>query len=109
MHYGESMNPQAENYWPEPCAYCGGTGTMPTFVRQALNAHGLTARSLGVKESAIACVVCAGKAFALVLTPSRACKHCQGTGRALHTRCAWCRGTGWMFVYVEHESSTGGE
>jgi len=75
------MNPQAANYWPEPCAYCDGTGTMPAFLRQALKAHGLAAQSLGIKESAIGCVACRGKALVLVLKPRRQCAHCQGTGR----------------------------
>ena len=73
------MNPQAENYWPEPCAYCDGTGEMPVLVRQALKAHGLM--SLGIKESAIEFAVCCGKAFVLVLKPSQVFTLCRGTGR----------------------------
>ena len=100
------MNPQAENYWPEPCAYCGGTGGMPVFVHQALNDHGLTARSFGINESAAKCVACCGKALVLVLRPSRVCARCSGTGRSLQTRCAGCHGTGWMFVYKEMKSAS---
>ena len=101
------MTAQADNYWPEPCAYCGGTGGLPVFVRQALTDHGLTARSFGIKESAARCVACRGRAFVLVLGPSRVCVRCRGTGRSLQTRCAGCQGTGWMFVYKEMQSASG--
>lgn len=94
------MNSAADNYWPEQCAACGGTG------RYQINLETLSAKPRLSVAQQIAdrvpnCVVCGGKAFVLVLQPAQKCRQCKGTGRLLSTRCLHCQGTGWMFVQRE--------
>jgi DnaJ-class molecular chaperone len=103
----------ADNYWPEPCAACNGTGKYPgRILSDQLNLQALSARHRESVAQQIAdcssnCVVCGGKALVLVLQPAQECRHCKGMGRSLGTRCAYCRGTGWMFVQKEQAGFLG--
>src|ERR1044071_1423302 len=94
---GTKMSSPANNYWPEPCAHCGGDGKLPARIGQLLADHRLTIEQLrGVaRESLPDCGVCGGKAFVLVLQPARQCQRCDGTGRLWQMRCSYCKGTGW--------------
>jgi DnaJ-class molecular chaperone len=94
------MNSPADNYWPEPCAACNGTG------KYLLNVVALSAQKSEFVPERRAdrtadCIVCGGKAFVLVLQPAQRCRQRSGTGRLLSMRCAHCRGTGWMFTQKE--------
>jgi len=92
----------AENYWPEPCAYCGGDGRLSVHLRSLIEQHRLSAELLGDRDSLPNCVACRGKAYVLVLQPAQTCRNCAGTGR-LGLVCQYCRGTGWMFVLNESQ------
>jgi RecJ-like exonuclease len=92
------MESPADNYWPEPCAACKGTGkfelnydSMPDRVRELALQH----------QMEMDCPVCKGKAFALVLQPAQKCRYCGGSGRMGHCRCFNCLGAGWMFALKE--------
>ena len=99
------MASPADNYWPEPCARCGGDGKLPAGLRLLLEGHHLTIEQLGLAGAAAPdCPVCGGKAFVLVLQPAQRCRSCAGTGMRLQTRCSYCQGTGWMFVLDESRS-----
>jgi len=94
----------ADNYWPEPCASCHGTGKYQ-FNPKALSArHGESVAQL-IADGSPNCVVCGGKALVLVLQPAQKCRHCGGAGRLLAMRCPYCKGTGWMFVLKEQAGS----
>src|SRR5262245_49015739 len=88
-----NMESPADNYWPEPCATCKGTGKFE------LDFGGLPD---SVREFALQlqyqmepdCPVCKGKAFALVLQPAQKCRYCGGAGRTGHYRCFYCLGAG---------------
>lgn len=95
------MSSQTDNYWPEPCAYCGGGGKLPALVREFVQRSGFSIEQLANKEETPSCVVCKGKAYVLVLQPSRKCGRCDGTGIRFQVRCLYCQGTGWMFVQKE--------
>ena len=95
------MDSPADNYWPEPCASCKGTGKYQ-FNPNALRAWHSESVAQLITDGSPNCVVCGGKALVLVLQPARKCRHCGGTGRSLAMRCPHCEGTGWMFVQKEH-------
>lgn len=88
------MQAHLENYWPEPCAFCGGHGRLLAYTEHARE-------QFRVETEAPRCLVCRGKAYVLVLQPARACQHCAGMGKVRQTRCPGCQGTGWMFVQSE--------
>ena len=94
------MSSQADNYWPEPCAYCGGDGKLPVHLRGLIEGHHLSVELLSDRDTLPNCVACRGKAFVLVLQPAQTCRNCAGTGRR-GLVCQYCRGTGWMFVLNE--------
>jgi DnaJ-class molecular chaperone len=102
-----SVSSPADNYWPEPCASCNGTGKYPgRILSDQLNLEALSAQHREAVAEQIAdlsanCVVCGGQAFVLVLQPPRKCRQCGGGGRSLAMRCLHCKGTGWMFVQKE--------
>lgn len=100
------MSSPADNYWPEPCAYCQGRGKLqinvenldPQFLKKADPQGRRFMAQYGDEPD---CIVCGGKALVLVLQPARQCRYCEGTGKRLQTRCFYCKGTGWMFVRNE--------
>ena len=100
------MNSPADNYWPEPCAYCQGRGKLqinlenlgPEFLKKLTPQDRI---SIEQSRHEPVCVVCGGKALVLVLQPARACRYCKGTGKRFQTRCFYCKGTGWTFVRNE--------
>lgn len=94
------MGSPADNYWPEPCAACNGTGKYQLNLEPLSAKHRLSGAQQ-IVEGSPPCVVCGGKAFVLVLQPARKCRQCGGRGRLLSMRCVHCRGTGWMFVQKE--------
>lgn len=94
------MDSPEDNYWPEPCAACNGSGKYPINL-EPLSAKPRLSIAQLITDGSPSCVVCGGKALVLVLQPPRKCRHCAGTGRSLATRCLRCKGTGWMFVQRE--------
>ena len=96
-----SMGLPADNYFPEPCAYCGADGKTPAYLKAYASRINLSLAQLGVGEDYPACTACEGRAYVLVLQPAEKCRKCEGTGRRLHLRCQWCNGSGWMFVQRE--------
>ena len=101
------MDSPADNYWPEPCASCNGTGKYPRRILsdqpnlEALSAQHREYVAQQIADGSPNCVVCGGKALVLVLQPARKCPQCGGRGRSLAMRCPHCKGTGWMFVQKE--------
>lgn len=95
------MDSPADNYWPEPCAACNGTGKYQINLEVLSAKLGQSIAEQIGDQCMNNCVVCGGKAFVLVLQPAQRCHQCGGTGRALGMRCAHCKGTGWMFVRKE--------
>jgi len=94
------VNSPADNYWPEPCAACDGTGKYQLrLLAASLQQREVVTRRLA--DHTANCPVCFGKAFVLVLQPAQKCRQCSGTGRLLSMRCAHCSGTGWMFIQKE--------
>lgn len=59
------------------CAYCQGTGKMPSDAR-------------------VPCYVCEGKGFVLVEEKAKKCPECGGTGKAQESKlpCLSCKGKG---------------
>lgn len=102
------MSSQTDNYWPEPCAYCNGNGKLPAIVKEFAKQAGFSIEQPSIKRSIPDCVVCKGKAYVLVLQPSRKCRRCEGTGIHFRVRCLYCKGTGWMFVQNEAASPEAG-
>lgn len=94
------MDSPADNYWPEPCAACSGTGKYQINLAPLSAKPGLSVAQR-IADRSPNCVVCCGKAFVLVLQPGQKCRRCAGTGRSIATRCLHCKGTGWMFVQKE--------
>ena len=94
------MGSPADNYWPEHCAACSGTGKYQINLEPLSAKPGLSVAQQ-IADRSPNCVVCGGKAFVLVLQPAQKCRHCVGTGRSLAMRCLHCKGTGWMFVQKE--------
>jgi|GEM_PF-5655353 len=106
------MGSPADNYWPEPCGSCNGTGKHAgRILSYQLDLEALSASHresvAQVADSSPNCVVCGGKALVLVLQPAQRCRRCRGRGRAIGTRCGYCRGTGWMFVQKEQAGFLG--
>lgn len=94
------MDSPADNYWPEPCAACSGTGKYQINL-EPLSAKPRLSVAQQIADRSPNCVVCGGRAFVLVLQPAQKCRQCEGTGRSLAMRCLHCKGTGWMFVQKE--------
>jgi DnaJ-class molecular chaperone len=96
------MGSPADNYWPEPCGSCHGTGKYQINLEQMSAKRGISVAKQLPDRSASNCNVCGGKALVLVLQPAQKCRRCAGSGRWLGMRCVYCKGTGWMFVQREH-------
>jgi hypothetical protein len=54
------MGSPADNYFPEPCAYCGADGKIPAYLKEYAGRVNLSLEQLGVRESYPACVACGG-------------------------------------------------
>ena len=96
-----TMDSPADNYWPEPCAYCSGSGKIRFNLQKLSPAFRRIVEKYYNEHHTPPCLVCGGKAFVLVLQPAQKCRQCEGTGRLLQVHCQYCKGTGWMFVRNE--------
>lgn len=71
------MNSPADNYWPELCAACSGTGKYQINL-EPLSAKPRLSVAQQIADRSPNCVVCGGKAFVLVLQPAQKCLSMRG-------------------------------